>query len=73
MDPLPFLTMRVPVRPTSLQKMAFITGGDSGIGRAVAVLFAKEGADIVIVYFNEHTDARDTQEIITSNITASAC
>jgi len=37
--------------------IAFITGGDSGIGKAVALLFAKEGADIVIVYLNEHTDA----------------
>ena len=45
-------------------KIALITGGDSGIGRAAAVLFAKEGADIVIVYFNEHEDARDTKKII---------
>jgi NAD(P)-dependent dehydrogenase (short-subunit alcohol dehydrogenase family) len=46
-------------------KVAFITGGDSGIGKAVALLFAKEGADIVIVYLNEHDDAKETQEIIT--------
>src|SRR5690606_1997353 len=39
---------------------AIITGGDSGIGRAVAVLFAREGADVAIVYLNEHEDARDT-------------
>lgn len=45
-------------------KVALITGGDSGIGRAVAVLFAKEGADIVIVYLNEHKDAKDTKIII---------
>ena len=45
-------------------KIALITGGDSGIGRAVAVLFAKEGADIAIAYLNEHKDARDTKEII---------
>jgi len=45
-------------------KIAFITGGDSGIGRAVAVLFAKEGADIVILYLNEHKDAEDTKKII---------
>ena len=46
------------------QKTALITGGDSGIGRAVAILFAKEGADIVIAYLNEHEDARETQRII---------
>ena len=38
-------------------KVAVITGGDSGIGRAVAVLFAKEGADIALMYLNEHQDA----------------
>lgn len=40
---------------------AIITGGDSGIGRAVAVLFAREGADVAIVYLNEHRDARETR------------
>lgn len=47
-----------------LGKTAFITGGDSGIGKAVALLFAKEGADIIIVYLNEHKDAKDTCNII---------
>lgn len=42
-------------------KIALITGGDSGIGRAVAHLFAAEGADIVVGYLDEHDDARETQ------------
>ncbi|HEX4666778.1 MAG TPA: SDR family oxidoreductase [Chthoniobacterales bacterium] len=45
-------------------RVALITGGDSGIGRAVAVLFAKEGADTAIVYFNEHRDARETKRMV---------
>jgi len=45
-------------------RVALITGGDSGIGRAVAVLFAKEGADVSIVYLNEHKDARETKRLV---------
>jgi NAD(P)-dependent dehydrogenase (short-subunit alcohol dehydrogenase family) len=45
-------------------KIALITGGDSGIGKAVAILFAKEGADIAISYLNEKKDAEDTATII---------
>lgn len=45
-------------------KVAIITGGDSGLGRAAAIAFAKEGADIVIPYYNEHIDANETKKII---------
>lgn len=43
---------------------AIVTGGDSGIGRAVSVLFAREGADVAVVYLNEHEDARETQRCV---------
>lgn len=45
-------------------KTALISGADSGIGRAVAVLFAKEGADIAFVYLNEHKDADETVRLV---------
>ncbi|MFC5833976.1 SDR family oxidoreductase [Nonomuraea insulae] len=45
-------------------KRALITGGDSGIGRAVAVAFAKEGADVAIAYLSEHEDARHTGKLV---------
>ena len=45
-------------------KVALITGGDSGIGRSVSVLYAKEGADVAIVYLNEHEDAKKTAKLV---------
>src|SRR6267378_8450551 len=45
-------------------KVAIITGGDSGIGRAVAIAFAKEGADISIVYLEEKKDATETRRVV---------
>ncbi|MCC2251653.1 MAG: SDR family oxidoreductase [Bacillota bacterium] len=45
-------------------KVALITGGDSGIGRAVSIHFAREGADIAIIYLNEHSDANETKRLV---------
>jgi NAD(P)-dependent dehydrogenase (short-subunit alcohol dehydrogenase family) len=45
-------------------KVAIITGGDSGIGRAVAISFAREGADVVILYLNEEKDAKETTALV---------
>ncbi|HYO08627.1 MAG TPA: SDR family oxidoreductase [Tepidisphaeraceae bacterium] len=45
-------------------KVAIITGGDSGIGRAVAIAFAKEGADVAVMYLDEHEDAEETKKLI---------
>jgi NAD(P)-dependent dehydrogenase (short-subunit alcohol dehydrogenase family) len=45
-------------------KATVVTGGDSGIGRAVAIAFAREGADVLIAYLNEHEDAKDTAHYV---------
>ena len=63
MKPLPEAERATMVGTGKLaDKVALITGGDSGIGRAVAIAFAREGADIAIVYLDEDQDARETRK-----------
>jgi NAD(P)-dependent dehydrogenase (short-subunit alcohol dehydrogenase family) len=47
-----------------MDKKVLLTGGDSGIGRAVAIAFAREGADLLIAYLDEHDDARESQRLV---------
>ncbi|OQP84956.1 NAD(P)-dependent oxidoreductase [Rhizobium rhizosphaerae] len=74
-QPMPGLTGQMDPKPdhgeTSYKgsgrlagKKAVITGGDSGIGRAVAIAYAREGADVLIAYLNEHEDAEDTKRVV---------
>jgi FlaA1/EpsC-like NDP-sugar epimerase len=64
LEPKPDWEPRYPGSGRLDGKVALITGADSGIGRAVAALFAREGADIAILYLCEHDDAKKTREIV---------
>ena len=64
LDPQPDWEPRYPGSGRLEGKVAIITGGDSGIGRAVAVLFAREGADVVIAHLEEEEDALRTAELV---------
>jgi NAD(P)-dependent dehydrogenase (short-subunit alcohol dehydrogenase family) len=68
MDPLPYCDNGLPGSGKLLNKKCIITGGDSGIGRAVAISFAKEGADVAILHLkSEQIDAETTVNYITEN------
>src|SRR6185312_12104751 len=64
MTPCPDYTPKFPGAGKLKDKVAVITGGDSGIGRAVAVAMAREGARIAVVYLDEHKDANETRELV---------
>ena len=64
MTPVPVATSDQPGSKRLQDRVAFITGGDSGIGRAVAVLFAREGAKLAIAYLSEHSDAEETKKLV---------
>jgi NAD(P)-dependent dehydrogenase (short-subunit alcohol dehydrogenase family) len=64
MHPRPDYTPKYPGVGKLKDKVAIVTGGDSGIGRAVAVAMAREGARIAVIYLDEHKDADDTRELI---------
>ena len=65
MKPRPETSLRTsPREPKLAGRVAIISGGDSGIGRAVALAFAGEGADVAILYLNEHRDAKETIRMV---------
>ncbi len=64
MEPAPESAPRHPGAGRLAGKVAIVTGGDSGIGRATARAFAREGADVAVSYLNEHEDAKDTQGLV---------
>ena len=64
LEPKPDWEPRYPGSGRLKDKVAIVTGADSGIGRAVAALFAREGADIAILYLCEHDDAAKTKQIV---------
>ena len=66
LEPKPEWQPRYPGSGRLQDKVAVVTGADSGIGRAVAALFAREGADIAIVYLLEDEDAQETRRIVES-------
>ncbi len=64
LEPKPDWTPRYPGSGRLKDKVAIVTGADSGIGRAIAALFAREGADVAILYLCEHDDAQKTKAIV---------